>query len=90
LFAKNSRICPDDSTASAGRTAYELVRCHRQEITAKEAWTAPGDLQFFRHVIVDIAMLAVRELLSASHFVADLTLGYGEGGARLSCRACLC
>jgi len=47
-------------------------------------------LQFFRHVIVDIAMLAVRELLSASHFVADLTLGYGEGGARLSCRACLC
>ena len=56
----------------------ELVRYFLQDIHVKEAWTAPADLQLFRHVIADVARLPVLEVLSASHFVADLTLGMGE------------
>lgn len=56
----------------------ELVRYHLQDITIKEAWSSPADLQFFNHVIADVAKLPVLEVLSAVHFVADLTLGMGE------------
>jgi acetoacetate decarboxylase len=56
----------------------ELVRYHLKEITIKEAWSAPADLQLFNHVIADVAKLPVLEVLSAVHFVADLTLGMGE------------
>lgn len=56
----------------------ELVRYHLQEITIKEAWSSPADLQLFNHVIADVAKLPVLEVLSAVHFVADLTLGMGE------------
>ena len=56
----------------------ELVRYHLEEITIKEAWHAPADLQLFRHVVADVARLPVLEVISGSHFVADLTLGYGE------------
>jgi acetoacetate decarboxylase len=56
----------------------ELVRYHLKEITVKEAWSSPADLQLFNHVIADVAKLPVLEVLSAVHFVADLTLGMGE------------
>ena len=56
----------------------ELVRYHLKEITVKEAWSSPSDLQLFNHVIADVAKLPVLEVLSAVHFVADLTLGMGE------------
>jgi acetoacetate decarboxylase len=56
----------------------ELVRYHLEEITIKQAWHAPADLQLFRHVAADVARLPVLEVISGSHFVADLTLGYGE------------
>jgi acetoacetate decarboxylase len=56
----------------------ELVRYHLKEITVKEAWSSPADLQLFNHVIADVAKLPVLEVLSAVHFVADITLGMGE------------
>jgi acetoacetate decarboxylase len=56
----------------------ELVRYHLEEMTIKQAWHAPADLQLFRHVAADVARLPVLEVISGSHFVADLTLGYGE------------
>lgn len=56
----------------------ELVRYHLQDITIKEAWSSPADLQLFNHVIADVAKLPVLEVLSAMHFVADITLGMGE------------
>lgn len=56
----------------------ELVRYYLADVTVKEAWTAPADLQLFRHVSADVARLPVLEVLSAVHFVADLTLGLGE------------
>ena len=54
------------------------MRYHFEEITIKGAWHAPADLQLFRHVAADVARLPVLEVISGSHFVADLTLGYGE------------
>ena len=56
----------------------ELVRYNLQDITVKGAWTGPADLQLFRHVIADVARLPVLDIVSAVHFVADLTLGLGE------------
>lgn len=56
----------------------ELVRYHLTDITVKEAWTAPAELQLFRHVMADVARLPVLEVVSALHFTADLTLALGE------------
>ncbi|WP_342361541.1 acetoacetate decarboxylase [Terrarubrum flagellatum] len=56
----------------------ELVRYHLQDINMHGAWSSPADLQLFRHVIADVARLPVLEVVSAVHFIADLTLGLGE------------
>ena len=56
----------------------ELVRYQLEDIRIRECWTAPAELQLFRHVAADVARLPVREVISGQHFIADLTLGYGE------------
>ncbi len=56
----------------------ELVRYYLQDITLKGAWTGPGALELHPHALAPIADLPVREIVSATHLVADLTLGLGE------------
>lgn len=56
----------------------ELVQYHLEDISVKGAWSGPADLQLFRHVIADVARLPVLEVVSAVHFIADLTLGMGK------------
>ncbi len=56
----------------------ELVRYNLQDVTLKGAWSGPGALALFPHALADVAKLPVLELLSATHFIADLTLGLGE------------
>ena len=56
----------------------ELVRFHLEDITLKEAWTGPAALGLFPHALCDVARLPVREVVSALHFKADLTLGLGS------------
>jgi acetoacetate decarboxylase len=56
----------------------ELVRYYLEDVTIKGAWRGPAALQFFEHAQCDVARLPVREVLSASHFVTDLTLGLGK------------
>jgi acetoacetate decarboxylase len=56
----------------------ELVRYYMQDLELKGAWGGPAALQFFQHVIADLAKLPVLEVLGGSHFIADLTLGLGE------------
>ena len=56
----------------------ELVRFQLEDIAIKEAWRSPAELQLFRHVVADVARLPVLEIVSAVHFVADLTLGLGK------------
>jgi len=55
----------------------ELVRYHLENITLKEAWSGPAALGLFPHALADVAKLPVREVVSALHFKADLTLGLG-------------
>ena len=56
----------------------ELVRFSLEDITLKEAWTGPAALGLFPHALCDVARLPVREVVSALHYKADLTLGLGS------------
>lgn len=56
----------------------ELVRYHLEDVTVKGAWSGPAALQLFEHAMCDVARLPVREVVSATHYIADLTLGLGE------------
>jgi acetoacetate decarboxylase len=56
----------------------ELVRSQITDITVKEAHTGPARLQMFEHVLAPLADLPVREVVSASHILTDLTLGRPE------------
>lgn len=53
----------------------ELVRSQISDIAVKEAHTGPARLQLFEHVLAPLADLPVREVVSASHVLTDLTLG---------------
>ncbi|MFH8347668.1 acetoacetate decarboxylase [Streptomyces sp. NPDC018045] len=52
----------------------ELVRTEITDLVVKEAYTGPARLQLFEHVLAPLADLPVREVVSASHIVTDLTL----------------
>ncbi|MCL4121988.1 UNVERIFIED_CONTAM: hypothetical protein GTU68_007914 [Idotea baltica] len=56
----------------------QLVKYHAKDVTIKGAWTAPADLQVFNHVQAALHHLPVKEILKGSHFIADVTLGFGE------------
>ena len=56
----------------------ELVRYYLEDVTLKGAWSGPAALQFFDHAMCDVSKLPVREVVSASHYLTDLTLGLGE------------
>ncbi|RBY90223.1 acetoacetate decarboxylase [Blastococcus sp. TBT05-19] len=53
----------------------ELARSQITDMTIKGAWTGPARLQLFEHVLAPLADLPVREIVSASHILVDLTLG---------------
>ncbi|MEM8854286.1 MAG: acetoacetate decarboxylase [Pseudomonadota bacterium] len=56
----------------------ELVRYHMTDIVYKGAWAGPAALDLRPHAMAPVADLPVREVLSATHILADLTLGLGE------------
>jgi acetoacetate decarboxylase len=56
----------------------ELVRYHAENVTVKGAWTGPGTLALHPHPLATVAALPVLEIVSAEHFLADLSLGGGE------------
>ena len=45
--------------------------------TLKEAWTGPAALELHPHALAPVAELPIREIISAVHLKADLTLGLG-------------
>jgi len=53
----------------------ELVHSQISDLTIKGAWTGPARLQLFEHALAPLADLPVREIVSASHILCDLTLG---------------
>ena len=56
----------------------ELVEYHLEDIQVKGVWTGPGALSLNAHALAPVAELPVLEILSATHLVADLTLGLGK------------
>jgi len=60
------------------RGSANWVRYYLEDITLKEAWTGPAALGLFPHALADVARLPVREVVSALHCKADLTLGLGR------------
>jgi len=56
----------------------ELVEYHLTDIDLKGAWTGPAGLTLASHALAPLAELPVFEIVSASHLIADLTLGLGE------------
>jgi acetoacetate decarboxylase len=56
----------------------ELVRYYQTEITLKGCWSGPGALELHPHALAPVADLPVREVVSALHLVADLTLDLGK------------
>jgi acetoacetate decarboxylase len=52
----------------------DLVRTQITDITVKQAWTGPARLQLFEHALAPLADLPVREIVSASHILTDLSL----------------
>jgi acetoacetate decarboxylase len=56
----------------------ELVEYYLQDIDLKGAWTGPGALDLHAHALAPVAELPVLEVISATHIIADLTLGLGK------------
>ena len=56
----------------------ELVDYRLEDITVKGAWTGPATLDLSPHALAPVAVLPVREVISAAHIIADLTLGLGK------------
>jgi acetoacetate decarboxylase len=56
----------------------ELVRYRWQDVALKGAWGGPAALQLFAHAMGNVSKLPVLEVLSGTHFIADVTLGLGQ------------
>jgi acetoacetate decarboxylase len=56
----------------------ELVEYYLEDVTVKGAWSGPGALSLNPHALAPVAELPVLEIVSATHILADLTLGLGK------------
>lgn len=56
----------------------ELVEYLLEDVQLKGVWTGPGTLSLVPHALAPVADLPIREIVSATHFIADLTLGLGK------------
>jgi acetoacetate decarboxylase len=56
----------------------EIVDYRLEDVVLKGAWTGPAALDLRPHALAPVADLPVREVISATHIVADLTLGLGK------------
>ena len=56
----------------------ELVRYRLSDVVIRGGWTGPAALALAPHALAPVAELPVREVVSATHLIADLTLDLGE------------
>nr|WP_260524949.1 acetoacetate decarboxylase family protein [Pseudomonas sp. MWU16-30317] len=56
----------------------ELVNCKIGRVKVREAWSGRASLLLNPHCFSDMHELPVMEVLSAVHFVADLSIENGE------------
>lgn len=69
------KIIPD---VDGSPRILELVDYRLEDVVLKGAWTGPAALELHPHALAPIADLPVREVISATHILADLTLGLGK------------
>jgi len=71
----NLKLIPhvDGSLAIAQLVSYQLTNIH-----VKGAWESPARLHLIPHVNAPVADLPVKKVLGGTHFIADITLPYGE------------
>ena len=55
----------------------ELVRYHMTDVVLHGAWTGPAALELHSHALAPIADLPVLKIVSALHYIADMTLALG-------------
>jgi acetoacetate decarboxylase len=55
----------------------ELVRYFLEDVAVKGAWTGPAALELAHHALAPVAQLPVREVISGTHILTDMTLGLG-------------
>lgn len=63
---------------TGGIAICQLVKYKMIDVNVKWAFTGDATLQLNPHIIANVASLPVKNVLSASHFLADLTLPFGE------------
>lgn len=69
------KVIPDvDCTAKI----CQLVKYPLTNVTVREAWTGPASLQLFQHCMAPVAELPVKRIVSAVHYICDMTLGLGQ------------
>jgi acetoacetate decarboxylase len=56
----------------------EIVEYYLTDIDLKGAWTGPAALSLHSHALAPLNELPVLEVVSATHILADLTLGLGK------------
>jgi acetoacetate decarboxylase len=60
------------------KSVCQLVKYFLKDMNVKGAWTGPAELQLFAHALAPVAELPVRKVISGTHLIVDLTLGFGE------------
>jgi acetoacetate decarboxylase len=55
----------------------ELVRYYMTDVTLHGAWTGPCALELHPHALAPVADLPVLQVVSALHYIADMTLALG-------------
>jgi acetoacetate decarboxylase len=56
----------------------ELVRYYMTDVTLHGAWSGPAALELHPHALAPVADLPVLEVVSALHYIADMTLALGS------------
>ena len=56
----------------------ELVEYALEDVTVKGAWEGPAGLELHDHALAPLTQLPVREVISATHILTDLTIGLGK------------
>lgn len=56
----------------------ELVDYRLEDVVMKGAWSGPAALELRPHALAPVSELPVRRIISATHIIADLTLGLGK------------
>jgi acetoacetate decarboxylase len=56
----------------------ELIDYRLEDVVVKGAWSGPATLELEPHALAPVTALPVREIISATQIIADLTLGLGR------------